>query len=133
MTDIEISFDPDRIDFRTTSDLVKSSYWGSTRTDDVHRRAFANSLCAAAFIDGGQVAFGRVITDRAVFAYFADIVVWPEHRGKGVGQALIRAILDHPELATVSHFSLTTTDAHDLYAKFGFLRQGRYMRLDRDG
>ena len=132
MPDFEISFDLSRIDFRTTSDFIMASYWGSARSDAVHRRAFENSLCAAAFIDGRQVAFGRAITDRAVFAYFADVIVWPEHRGKGIGQAIVKAFLDHPELATVSHFSLTTADAQELYAKFGFISQGRYMRLDRD-
>ena len=34
-------------------------------------------------------------------------------------------------LAGVSHWSLTTTDAHELYAKFGFVREGRYMRLTK--
>jgi GNAT superfamily N-acetyltransferase len=131
MNDLDISFDLARIDFRKTSDLIKASYWGMERNDDLHRRAFENSFFAAAFVDGEQVAFARVITDRAVFAYFADVIVWPEHRGRGIGKRLIRALLDHSELATVSHFSLTTTDAHELYAKFGFVREGRYMRMER--
>jgi hypothetical protein len=68
MQDCEISFDLARIDFRATSDLLMTSYWGAGRNDEFHRRAFANSFCAAAYIDGQQVGFGRAITDRTVFA-----------------------------------------------------------------
>jgi hypothetical protein len=38
-------------------------------------------MCVAALLDGRQVAFGRVITDRAVLASLADIIVAPELRG----------------------------------------------------
>jgi GNAT superfamily N-acetyltransferase len=110
-----------------------ASYWGGARTDALNRRAFENSLCGAVFHEGNQVAFARVITDYAVFAYFSDVMVWPEQRGKGIGPILVQAFLDHPELASVCHWSLTTSDAHGLYEKFGFhpSTDGRYMRLDR--
>ncbi|TPJ13025.1 GNAT family N-acetyltransferase [Mesorhizobium sp. B2-7-3] len=133
MPDCEISFDLSRIDFRATSDLLMESYWGAGRSDEFHRRAFANSFCAAAYIAGKQVGFGRAITDRTVFAYLADIIVWPEHRGQGVGLRLVRTLIDHAELSTVSHWSLSTSDAHGVYEKLGFKASmdGRYMRLDR--
>ena len=129
----EVSFDLARIDFRATSDLIMVSYWGGTRTDATNESAFGNSLCGAVFLEGKQVAFARVVTDRAVFAYFSDVIVWPEHRGKGIGPMLVQAFLDHPELAGVGHWSLTTSDAHGLYERFGFRAStdGRYMRLDR--
>lgn len=133
MPDCEISFDMSRIDFRATSDLLMTSYWGAGRSDEVHRRAFANSLCVGAYIDGKQVGFGRAITDRTVFAYLADIIIWPENRGQGIGSRLIQALIDHPEVRTVFHWSLSTSDAHGVYEKLGFKpsTDGRYMRLDR--
>ncbi|MBX3570290.1 MAG: GNAT family N-acetyltransferase [Rhizobiaceae bacterium] len=133
MSDIEISFDPGRIDFRRTSDLLMGAYWGVARTDEINRRAFDLSLCAGAYREGRQVGFGRAITDRCVYAYLCDVIVWPEERGRGIGQALVRAFLDHPELAEVRHWNLTTQDAHGLYERFGFRRStdGRYMRFDR--
>jgi len=85
----------------------------------------------AAFLDGKQVGFGRATTDRALFAYLSDIIVWPEHRGAGIGKKLVEALIGHPDLATVVHFSLSTDDAQGLYAKFGFVQDGRYMRLER--
>ncbi|CCV07240.1 conserved hypothetical protein [Mesorhizobium metallidurans STM 2683] len=133
MPDCEISFDLSRIDFRATSDLLMASYWGIGRSDETHRRAFANSLCAGAYIGGKQVGFGRAITDRTVFAYLADIIVWPGHRGRGTGTRLVQALIDHPDCKTVTHWSLATNDAHAVYEKLGFKpsTDGRYMRLDR--
>jgi len=55
-----------------------------------------------------------------VFAYLMDVFVLPEHRGRGVGTALIRAVLAHPDLQTLRLFALRTRDAHGLYAQFGF-------------
>jgi GNAT superfamily N-acetyltransferase len=130
---MEISHDLARLDFQATSDLLKASYWGGQRTDEVNRRAFENSVCAIALIDGRQVGFARASGDRAVFARISDVIVWPEHRGKGVGKALVEALLDHPELSSVSAWMLNTSDAHGLYARFGFkpTTDGNEMRLDR--
>lgn len=133
MVDVEISFDRSLIDFDKTSEVLRASYWGDGRSDEGHRRAFENSLCVAAFVGGEQVGFARVITDYTYFAYMSDVMVWPEHRGLGVGKKLVQALLDHPGLATVSGWSLRTSDAHDLYRKFGFevSNDGLYMRLSR--
>lgn len=94
---------------------------------------FANSLCLGAYADGEQVGFARVVTDYACFAYVADVIVWPDRRGLGIGKKLVQAVLDHPELASVTGFSLRTSDAHSLYEKFGFVTStdGMYMRLAR--
>src|SRR5687767_1978400 len=110
MTGLEISFDQSHLDFQATSDLLKANYWGLRRTDEVNRRAFENSVCAIALIDGKQVGFARASGDRAVFARISDVIVWPEHRGKGIGKALVQALLDHPDLLTVSTWMLNTSD-----------------------
>jgi len=48
---------------------------------------------------------------------------------------LVETILAHPELATVSKWTLATSDAQGLYAQYGF-RLGEaddhWMTLDRD-
>ncbi|MEW9835651.1 GNAT family N-acetyltransferase [Mesorhizobium marinum] len=130
---MEISHDLTRLDFRATSDLLRASYWGGQRTDAINRRAFENSLCAIALIDGRQVGFARASGDRAVFARISDVIVWPEHRGKGIGKALVASLLAHPDLSSVSTWMLNTSDAHELYARYGFrpTTDGNEMRLDR--
>lgn len=133
MTSLEISFDPSRLDFEATSGLLRATYWASQRTDEINRRAFRNSVCAIALIDGKQAGFARASGDRVIFARISDVIVWPEHRGKGIGKALVQALLEHPELRSVSAWMLNTSDAHGLYKRFGFrpVTDGNEMRLDR--
>jgi GNAT superfamily N-acetyltransferase len=130
---MEISHDLTRLDFQATSDLLKASYWGSQRTDEINRRAFENSVCAIALIGGRQVGFARASGDRTLFARISDVIVWPEHQRKGIGKALVQALLDHPELSTVQIWMLNTSDAHRLYERYGFrpCTDGNEMRLDR--
>jgi len=49
-----------------------------------------------------------------------DVFVVPEYRGQGISKALMRAVLDHPDLQNLRLFVLGTRDAHGLYAQFGF-------------
>ena len=130
---VRISHDLADLDFETTSRLLRESYWGRSRTDAINKRAFAHSVCAVAILDGKQVGFARASGDRSVFARISDVIVWPDHRGRGVGKALVAALLEHPELRTVSTWMLNTGDAHGLYERFGFRRvtDGNEMRLDR--
>jgi GNAT superfamily N-acetyltransferase len=118
--DLEISTDPSRIDHDFVLDFLRTSYWAHARPREVVERSIAHSLCFGGYSGGRQVAFGRVVTDRAVFAYLADIFVAPAFRGHGIGTALVRAMIDHPDLAGVSMMLLRTRDAHGLYARFGF-------------
>jgi GNAT superfamily N-acetyltransferase len=61
-----------------------------------------------------------MVTDLATWAWLCDVYVLPEHRGGGLGTAMVRAIVEHPDVAGVRFQFLATADAHDLYAKFGF-------------
>lgn len=117
---IEISTDPARINVELVYENLMSSYWAQGRSRAVVERSIEHSLCFSAYQAGRQVAFGRAITDRAVFAYIADVFVVPELRGIGVGKALVRAMLAHPDLRGLQVILLRTRDAGPLYAQFGF-------------
>ena len=119
-TDLEISTDPARIDLDVVYGFLSTSYWAQTRPREAVERSIANSIPFGAYTGGRQVAFARVVTDRAVFGYLADVFVLPEFRGRGISKVLMRAILAHPDLATVTIILLRTRDAHGLYAQFGF-------------
>ena len=69
---------------------------------------------------GEQVGFARMVTDLATFAWLCDVFVDPAWRRHGIATALVRALLDHPELATVRRWSLGTRDAHAIYRALGF-------------
>ena len=69
---------------------------------------------------GSRSAFARVITDRATFAWLADVFVLPAHRGRGLSKRLLETILAHPDLQGLRRFMLATADAHGLYRQFGW-------------
>ena len=67
--------------------LSEDSYWAKGIPLDIVKRSIANSICFSILHDTeGQAGFARVITDRASFAYLADVFVLPPHRGKGLSK-----------------------------------------------
>jgi GNAT superfamily N-acetyltransferase len=118
---IEISTDPDRLDLDLIhSWLSEQSYWASGRSLEVVRQSIDNSLPFGVYLDGRQVGFARVVTDRSTHAWLADVFILDEYRGRGYGKALVAAILEHPDLQGLRRWLLATKDAHGLYAQFGF-------------
>ena len=82
--------------------------------------AIENSLCFGVYHNGNLVAFARVISDFATFAYLTDVFVVREYRGRGIGKTLMRAIMKYPNLQGLRRFVLVTSDAHGLYEQYGF-------------
>ena len=79
-----------------------------------------NSYCFSVYYQGQQVGFSRVISDKSEFASLWDVFIDEPHRGKGVGQALLKYIFEHRELKGIFRWFLMTEDAHGLYQKFEF-------------
>ncbi|MEO1076600.1 MAG: GNAT family N-acetyltransferase [Bacteroidota bacterium] len=105
--------------------LATESYWKRGVPLDIVQRAADGSLCFGLFDenDGGrQIGGARCVTDTATFAYLADVYVLDAYRGRGLGQWLMRCILDHPGLQHVIRWHLTTQDAHAFYEQVGFER-----------
>jgi GNAT superfamily N-acetyltransferase len=61
-----------------------------------------------------------VISDKTRFAYILDVYMDEKYRRKGIGQAMIKFILNHPEIKDVYQWVLITRDAHGVYRKVGF-------------
>jgi GNAT superfamily N-acetyltransferase len=123
--DVLVTTDPARLDLAAIHDFLAGSYWAEGIPREVVERSIENSLCFGAFAGGRQVGFARVITDRATFAYVADVFVMPGQRGRGIGTRLMAAITSHPELQNLRLWTLFTRDAHGLYRQHGF-REARY-------
>jgi predicted N-acetyltransferase YhbS len=115
-----ITTDPGRLDREAIWRYLRTSYWSPGIERDVVERGIENSLPFGLLSpQGGQAGFARVVTDRARFAWLADVFVLEEHRGKGLGVWLVRTALEHPEVAGL-RVLLATADAHGLYERFGF-------------
>ncbi len=115
-----ISTDASRLDLRTVHDSLKNSYWAAGVPFDVVERSVENSIAFGVYDSEAQVGFARVVTDRATFAYLADVFVLEAHRGRGLGKWLMETILSHPELQGLRRWMLATRDAHELYRRHGF-------------
>jgi GNAT superfamily N-acetyltransferase len=101
--------------------LSNDSYWAKGVSREIVDRSLENSLCLGVYgPDGKQAGLARIITDCATFAYLCDVFILDAHRGKGLGKALMQAVITHPHIQTVRRITLATDDAHGLYAAFGF-------------
>jgi len=102
--------------------LSEESYWAKDIPKSIVEKSVANSLCFGIFFNKEQIGFARVVTDKATFAYLADVFVLPPHRGKGLSKWLMQVIHARPELQTLRRWLLGTMDAHGLYEQFGWTR-----------
>jgi hypothetical protein len=68
-------------------DLIHSflnrTYWAEGISKEIIRRSIEGSLCFGVFENDKQVGFARMITDKATFAYLADVFIIEEYRGRG--------------------------------------------------
>ena len=119
----EISTDPDRLDVdRLHRWLSTDAYWAMNRSREKQDQAIAGSLNFGVYdtVSGEQVAYARIITDRATFAWLCDVYVDRSVRGKNIGTAMVGAVRDHLEPCGLRRILLATRDAHGVYAKLGF-------------
>ncbi|MEV0092915.1 GNAT family N-acetyltransferase [Streptomyces sp. NPDC050738] len=119
----EISADPARVDAaRVHHWLSTDAYWAMGRSREKQDAAIAGSLNFGAYeaASGEQVAYARVITDGATFAWLCDVYVDRAARGTGLGTALVAAVRDHLEPSGLRRILLATADAHGVYEKIGF-------------
>jgi GNAT superfamily N-acetyltransferase len=118
--DIVVTTDTTRLDLDTIHGFLAGSYWAAGVPREVVERSIRHSICFGAFDGNGQVGFARVISDRATYAYVADVFVLPAHRGRGIGKRIMECITSHPELQNLRLWTLFTRDAHGLYRQYGF-------------
>ena len=130
-----ISTDPARLDRELIHRfLSEESYWAKGRSREVTERAIRGSFPFGVYLGDEQVGFARVVTDRATFAWLADVYIEAPHRGHGLGKRLVATVLDHRELQGLRRWLLGTADAHGLYRRYGFEvvdnSSGRFMALE---
>ncbi|AVV43628.1 GNAT family N-acetyltransferase [Streptomyces sp. P3] len=119
----EISTDPARVDAgRVHRWLSTDAYWAIGREREKQDRAIDASLNFGVYdtASGEQVAYARVVTDLATFAWLCDVYVDRAARGKGIGTALVAAVRDHLRPHDLRRILLATHDAHGVYRQVGF-------------
>ena len=118
----EITTNPDKIDLiKLHTYLAKESYWAQNIPFEILKKSVENSLNFS-LLDSKEifVGFARLITDKATFAYLADVYIDTAYRGKALGKWLIETIMKHPEVQGLRTWFLFTKDAHGLYRQYGW-------------
>ncbi len=108
--------------------FLTHSYWAEGVSRETLERSIEHSIPFGVFCDGEQAGFARVISDRASYAYLADVYIEESFRGRGLSKLLMRAVMAHPELQGLRRWILGTRDAHGLYRQFGFTELQRPER-----
>jgi len=127
-----LSTDPARLDIDVIHGFLTNCYWAKGVTRDIVVRSIENSLCFGVYTEGKQVAFSRIVSDFATFAYLGDVFVVESFRGRGLAKWMMECITQHPQLQGLRRWILLTRDAHALYSQFGFTpvaKPDRYMEL----
>jgi GNAT superfamily N-acetyltransferase len=130
----EISTDRSRLDLDAIHRFLSTeAYWSPGVARETVERSIEYSVCFGVYRGAEQVGFARVVTDRATFAWLADVYIESAHRGRGLSKRLMAALLGHPELAGMRRWMLATADAHGLYRQFGFaelVNPGRFLAVE---
>ena len=76
--------------------LYESVGWTAyTDQPEVLRKGFENAMLTLAAYEGDQLlGIIRAVGDGYTVVFVQDILVFPEHQRKGIGSALLQAILD---------------------------------------
>lgn len=103
--------------------LLRGEYWNDVFSEDELRRAHLGSAAwvGARAPDGALIGTARALSDGGKYAWVYDVCVRSDWRRRGVGQALMRLLLDHPAVRRCPRVRLGTRDAQSLYRRFGFI------------
>lgn len=115
-----ITTEINQMDFEVIHEFISNSYWAKDIPKHTLIKAMENSLCFAILSAEKLVGFARMITDKASYAYLADVFILEQYRGIGLSRVLMDDIIKHPDLQGLRRMVLATRDAHGLYEKYGF-------------
>ena len=132
-----LSHDPAELQLDVIQAFLSQSYWSPGIPRHAVEQAVRHSLTVAVFDpSGAQVGFARMVTDQVSFGYLSDVFVLEAHGGRGLARAMVRALLDRPEIRDCRTLLLLTQDAHGVYEACGYQRvqdPAPFMQIRRPG
>jgi GNAT superfamily N-acetyltransferase len=101
--------------------LLSTSYWSPGIPLATVIKAASHAWTFSLLSPEGEFAgMARFVTDRATFAYLADVIIDPAHRGRGLGKWLVECLHSLPDIQACRRVMLMTADAQPLYAGVGY-------------
>ncbi|AIF67044.1 GCN5 family acetyltransferase [Terribacillus saccharophilus] len=104
--------------------LCSSVGWENFMNFDVAETSIRNSVFSVIVKENHNIiGMGRVVGDGAVYFYIQDIVVHPEHQGKGIGENIMSALMTYlqenaPDKAFIGLFASKGKEA--FYERYDF-------------
>jgi GNAT superfamily N-acetyltransferase len=113
-------------------ELFRFTHWGRSRSlEQIERMLQGTSLCFSIRCDGKLVAFCRMLTDFVFRASIWDILVHPDHQGRGVGSRLMEYALRHPSVRDIPVITSFSSDLVTFLRRSGFEHRDGLMVLQR--
>lgn len=109
--------------------LYESVGWTAyTDHPDSLRQGFENSMLTLAAYEGGQLlGIIRTVGDGATIVFVQDILVFPKYQRKGVGLALLQAVLDmYRHVRQIELVTDNTQNTIAFYKSMGFKEMSEF-------
>ena len=103
--------------------LYKAVGWSNYyEHPEMVEKAYANSLCILGSFDGDKpVGIIRAVGDGYSILFIQDILVHPDYQRRGIGTALMKALLDrYPHAYQIELVTDNTEKTIAFYKSFGF-------------
>jgi predicted GNAT family acetyltransferase len=117
----------DGVDWRAMQAALIADDFDNGRTPEQLQRSFINSALTVIAFDGETiVGTARALSDSICKAYIADVWTRSSYRRRGIGSAMMRALLaDLPG----QHVALFTDDASEFYKSLGMVLRGKLCEI----
>jgi len=121
---LAFTIDHDLPNAETFKALRDSAGWGDINLEQA-QQVLGNSLHGVTAYSGKTaIGMARVIGDGVINSYIQDVVIVPDYRGKGVGKAMIQALISDmrnsiPLDCTIG--LLAATGQEGFYSSFSFI------------
>ena len=113
-------------------DLYRFTHWGRSRSlEQIERMLQGTNLCFSVRYEGKLVAFCRILTDFVFRGTIWDILVHPDHQGKGVGSKMMNYALTHPAIKDIPLITTYSSDLVSFMKRHGFEDRNGLMILQR--
>jgi GNAT superfamily N-acetyltransferase len=135
--DIEIKF----VNNWPENDIIKlykvGGWWKESYDSSGIKPLITGSFAFAVVIDnktGQTIGMGRIISDGVSDAYFQDLVILPEYRGRGIGKKLVNHLINYCLSKKLIWIGLIAEPGQDVfYSSVGFKHMKNYVPMRYKG
>jgi ribosomal protein S18 acetylase RimI-like enzyme len=122
---IKFTDDPGAVDWSKLSDVFKRTPLGN-RNPDKLQEAFQNSPIRCFVWNGGElIGVGRAITDGVRYSVIFDVVLVPEHQGRGIGRQIMDFLAGRSKAPSILLYAAPQKEG--FYAKLGYRKMKTAM------